>query len=66
MRAAQDPLTSGLHLARTILRNPTLKAGVATYITLHKKNRIDVESLIKDPSRYDKTTPTFVSKKQGC
>lgn len=50
MRAIQDPLTFGLQLARTILRDPVVRTGVSTYITLQEKSRIEFESLIKDPS----------------
>lgn len=44
MRTIQDPLTSGLGLARTISRNSTLKVGVTTYIILQKKPGVDFVS----------------------
>lgn len=39
MRAVQDPLTSGLHLARTLLRDPFYRAGVSAYVTLARKGK---------------------------
>lgn len=57
MRAVQDQLTSRLHLARSMLRDPTVRSGVFTYIRLYKKSRLDFESLIKDPSSLPLATP---------
>lgn len=57
MRAVQDQLTSGLHLARSLLRHPTTRSGVSTYINMIPKTRLDLESLIKDPSSLPLATP---------
>lgn len=57
MRAVQDQLTTGLHWMRTLMRDPIMSPAVSTIIKLRRKQQVDYESLIKDPTSLSLTSP---------